>query len=84
MYSHAICPVCNGLETLQAACPACSGQAVDNGRLSDSYGPYSPYMPVDELRLTNGRLDDGICRHEACCSRCGMLFAAPVRETSSL
>lgn len=81
-----ICPVCNGFERLQAACPDCQAEAADAGRLADQYGPYSPYRPIDDMRLTNGYDDVArrICLHTARCDRCGFGFVAAVSEVDGV
>ncbi|WP_248930431.1 hypothetical protein [Paenibacillus hamazuiensis] len=77
-----VCPVCNGLEALQPICPDCGQAAADQGKLSDFYGPYSPYRPIDDLKMTNG-YDDlrrHVCMHSVYCSRCGRSFELAVGE----
>jgi len=80
--SQSICPVCNGLGLFQAVCPACRTEAEDLGRLGDYYGPYSPYRPIDDIRMTNGFSDvrDRLCLHNAYCGRCNSTFIVQVTE----
>jgi len=77
-----MCPVCNGWSVLAAACPDCGGEASDEGREGDLYGPYSPYRPIDDIRKTNGLPDlrEHRCPHAARCRRCGRRFTAFVAE----
>ena len=76
------CPVCNGLEGLAGHCPACGSELDDQGRLSDLFGPYSPYRPIDESKLTNGLPDLALhlCVHLAVCPTCGKRSAVAVTE----
>ncbi|SDI45117.1 hypothetical protein [Paenibacillus naphthalenovorans] len=80
------CAVCNGMELLECACPVCGHPAQDEGKLSDFYGPYSPYRNIDDLKLTNGFIDleQHICVHSIYCPECGRSSAQPVRETNQL
>ncbi|WP_274363876.1 hypothetical protein [Paenibacillus thermotolerans] len=77
-----ICPVCNGFEQLVAACPQCGAKAEDQGKLSDLYGPYSPYRPIDDLKLTNGYDDlaHRQCMHAVYCPVCGETAIRSVNE----
>jgi hypothetical protein len=67
-----LCPVCNGLAGLYAGCPDCGRSMEDTGRLYDYYGDYSPYMPIDESKLSNGLPDreQHLCVHVAWCPSC--------------
>ncbi|GBF10320.1 hypothetical protein TEPIDINF_001651 [Tepidibacillus infernus] len=69
-----ICPVCNGLMSLEATCPHCHHQLDDFGRIDQLWGPYSPYREINELRLINGYPDDEQnhqCIHITSCPACG-------------
>jgi hypothetical protein len=76
-----ICDVCNGMAALASICPECNQLADDQGKLSDFYGPYSPYRSIDELNATNGfeDLDQHRCTHLAYCSNCTLSFPVPVQ-----
>lgn len=78
-----LCPVCNGMEPLAAACPRCGSAMADAGRLTDAFGPYAPYHPVDDLKMTDGLpdLQSGLCYHVAECGRCGCREVRSVKET---
>lgn len=79
------CPVCNGLEPLQATCLKCSRAAEDIGRLTDLTGPYAPYEPIESMEETFGRMGTvpGSCLHVAACSGCGQTFEVTVPEWGS-
>lgn len=79
---NSICPVCNGLSGLHALCPSCGQSLVDTGRLYDYYGPYSPYRPIDDLKLTNGIADlaEHLCVHIGWCDRCQQEERVGVQE----
>jgi hypothetical protein len=68
-----MCPVCNGLQQLNPMCSRCGGAMHDEGRISDAFGPYSPYRQIDDLKLTNGFLDLSTrqCVHSLYCPHCG-------------
>jgi len=76
------CPVCNGLESLKQACPACARSLTDCGRLDDLTGPYAPYRQIDDLKLTNGFDDLGShrCIHLLHCPECKSNYTAAVSE----
>ncbi|GAB2677164.1 hypothetical protein FE781_02935 [Paenibacillus thermoaerophilus] len=77
-----LCPVCNGLQCIEAACSRCGTTLTDSGRVGDYEGPYSPYRPIDELKLTNGFHDFALheCIHYVCCPACGRCSTMRVRE----
>lgn len=77
-----ICPVCNGLSSLQAICTSCSHQLDDYGRIDQMWGPYSPYREIDDLKLTNGFIDleTHNCTHLASCPTCGKDQIVSVKE----
>jgi hypothetical protein len=80
-----ICPVCNGLARLEAACPACGHRLDDAGRLYDYYGDYSPYRPIDDAKLTNGFPDlaHRLCVHVGWCPACRQEHLLLVRERTN-
>lgn len=68
-----MCPICNGFEQLNVPCPQCQNEMEDRGRFTDFLLDYSPYRPIDEMKLTDGfphdnRLDQ--CVHVFYCSVC--------------
>ena len=79
-----LCPVCNGMERLASVCPRCGSAMADAGRLTDTFGPYAPYRPVDELKRTDGLPDliFHLCYHRLDCETCGFRDVRAVRETA--
>lgn len=80
-----LCPACNGLEPIQQYCPQCRSLMDDGGRITDYYGPYAPYRPIDDLKLTDGLLDlyDHQCHHVMLCPNCGYASTVDIQEVSS-
>jgi hypothetical protein len=76
------CPVCNGMQPLHYSCPKCKKETEDCGRFGDYMGPYSPYRPIDDIKLTNGFFDlqNHECIHVAFCSTCDHVFKVSVDE----
>lgn len=77
-----ICPICNGLNSLQAYC-SCGELFTDNGRVMDYYDDYSPYMPIDLLKLEDGYEQDfreQKCPHFLKCSACGQEKVVFIQE----
>ncbi|TVY10515.1 hypothetical protein [Paenibacillus cremeus] len=77
-----VCEVCNGMTALTVECQSCHAPANDQGKLSDYYGPYSPYRPADELKAANGFEDlaSHQCIHVAFCPQCANTFYSAVQE----
>jgi len=75
-----MCPVCNGLQALNAECSVCTHQACDCGRLDDYLGPYSPYREIDDIAMTNGYPDvvNHLCIHLVNCTACHHSFTVQV------
>ena len=70
----AVCPVCNGFQTLNSECPKCTSMMTDRGRLMDFFDDYSAYMPIDQMKLEDGYKKDFIteqCPHFVKCEQCG-------------
>jgi len=80
-----ICPVCNGLQAMRAVCPHCASAMTDGGKIQDYYGPYSPYRPIDDLKMTDGFADYSShrCIHHLYCAVCGHSYPQPVQEWST-
>lgn len=64
-----VCPQCNGLLEKRISCPRCRGMMQDRGKVSDYYGPYSPYEEVDELSAKLGE-NPLFCTHLFYCEHC--------------
>ncbi len=81
-----LCPVCNGLRKMSAPCPYCLQASEDYGRMYDYWGPYSPYPPIDDMKLTDGLSDFSChqCVHIAYCRHCRISFRAVVDEWKHL
>lgn len=70
-----ICPICNGFQEVHKSCHSCGTTLADSGRVMDFYDDYSPYMPIDQMKLENGYPDDyekGQCPHLFKCPQCGL------------
>lgn len=69
-----MCPLCNGFSAMTPACPDCGGSMENKGREADYYDDYSPYMPIDQMKLEDGYPADFAkeeCPHLFKCSNCG-------------
>lgn len=77
-----LCPVCNGIQSLQRSCSFCAGTMVDCGRESDFIGPYSPYEPIEEINIQRSdHQNDGTdCKHIIYCSTCRQTAEVSVAE----
>lgn len=64
-----VCSLCNGLASLDFACPDCGEQMEDKGEVEDYLGPYSPYAELHVGELAEGR--GGYCTHLFSCPACG-------------
>ncbi|CAM3647859.1 hypothetical protein [Mesobacillus zeae] len=68
-----MCPLCNGFREVHPNCPDCGSGMEDNGREAEYYDDYSPYMPIDMMKLEDGYpkdMQDGECPHLFVCSEC--------------
>lgn len=68
-----ICPVCNGLKQVTMNCPTCYGRMEEKGRVMDYFDQYSPYMPIDQLKMNDGyenNLLEKKCPHLFFCENC--------------
>ncbi|WP_248762169.1 hypothetical protein [Paenibacillus sp. ATY16] len=78
------CPVCNGMQPLDAACSNCGQAMEDWGRMTDWIGPYAPYVPLEtEMTLWNQSADNRNCLHIVYCSSCERTVEAAVTEIGS-
>jgi hypothetical protein len=62
-----VCPLCNGLKEVRAACRECGSPMVDGGMVTDYVGPYSPYELTPQVKMEKDRL----CTHLLYCAACG-------------
>jgi hypothetical protein len=48
----------------------------------DLYGNYSPYRPIDDLKMTDGMIDVTTheCPHQVWCLKCGFNEVRMIRE----
>ncbi|MDF2961559.1 MAG: hypothetical protein K0S39_3294 [Paenibacillus sp.] len=78
-----LCTVCNGLLALRVDCQNCNTELEDQGKISDFYDPYSPYRPIEDLKMTNGFKDkeNHLCYHWGYCSHCCTSFPVCVHES---
>lgn len=73
-----ICPVCNGLHTLQTRCPRCQRKMEDWGQLASFFDAYSPYEENELLDQSEASVYEGFCQHVAYCRHCQLLTKAKV------
>ncbi|MDN4595495.1 hypothetical protein [Polycladomyces subterraneus] len=76
------CPICNGLISLSILCPNCGEPMEDHGRLLDFFANYSPYRPIDDLKKTDGWIDEANhqCPHVVYCPHCDFSDTLTVAE----
>lgn len=67
-----ICPVCNGLSSINQLCPNCGSNLLDGGIILDYDGPYSPYQDRNMIEFITGIAAerDGSCIHLYYCPAC--------------
>lgn len=78
-----MCPLCNGFSQLHATCQNCGSRLVNQGREAEYYDDYSPYMPIDEMKLVDGYLLDAQnheCPHLFKCQSCGTETTIMIQE----
>jgi hypothetical protein len=69
----AMCPICNNFQMINVKCPECGKDVADQGKLSDYFDDYSPYMEADGLKLEDGfprDFNDSQCPHVFYCDSC--------------
>ncbi|UOF89778.1 hypothetical protein LSG31_18165 [Fodinisporobacter ferrooxydans] len=72
-----ICPICNGLQTLETTCPRCLEQLQNMGPVIDWLGPYAPYEN-DWILKVKGNMENAVCVHLFSCGRCGYDIRIPI------
>ncbi|MFS8500901.1 MAG: hypothetical protein FWJ59_03745 [Caldicoprobacter sp.] len=68
-----VCPLCNGLIIAYEVCDRCGGPMVEQGKMEDYKGPYSPYVDRETFAydMNNGIvMGDHLCVHLYYCERC--------------
>jgi hypothetical protein len=67
-----VCPVCNGFTSIQTICPKCGSLLNDNGRFFDILAAYSPYRPIEDMKLSDDWIDAAthLCPHHVYCPNC--------------
>lgn len=78
-----VCPICNGFQNVEKTCGVCGALLEDAGRVMDYYDDYSPYMPIDQMKLEDGYASD--YHHEQCphllkCTQCGTVEVVFIQE----
>jgi len=78
-----ICPICNGFEQYVTQCQNCGSKMENKGREAEYYDDYSPYMPIDEMKLEDGypnNFQNGECPHLFVCPNCGQDQVMMIKE----
>jgi hypothetical protein len=68
-----ICPLCNGLRKVTVYCPHCQRLMEDQGKVTDYFDDYSPYMDIDMMKKVDGypyTLANHECVHLFYCPYC--------------
>ncbi|AKS37477.1 hypothetical protein NP92_03185 [Anoxybacillus gonensis] len=68
-----ICPLCNGLRTIVFYCEQCGEKLKDEGKLTDYFDDYSPYMDADMMKMVDGYAHtrkQHVCVHLFHCDNC--------------
>jgi len=77
-----VCPLCNGLVIAYEVCDMCGGPMVEQGKMEDYKGPYSPYVDRESFAYDNGdnriMMGDHLCVHLYYCERCNAWKHKPV------
>ena len=78
-----MCPICNHFREVSISCPKCGEEMKHEGREADYYDDYSPYMPIDQMKLEDGYptdLKQGECPHVFYCSQCERIQTFLIKE----
>ncbi|MGO4887515.1 hypothetical protein ACJ2A9_07155 [Anaerobacillus sp. MEB173] len=68
-----VCPLCNGLTTINYTCEQCSKVLNDNGKIIDYFDDYSAYLDTDGMKKIDGYPNDlqqHQCPHLFYCDDC--------------
>ncbi|AMX84480.1 hypothetical protein GS3922_12860 [Geobacillus subterraneus] len=49
-----VCPLCNGLRRMTVYCSYCRQPMEDQGKITDYFDDYSPYMDADIMKFVDG------------------------------
>lgn len=78
-----VCPLCNGIDIVRAACDRCGIQLEDKGRIIDYFDDYSPYLEMEDMKKIDGIPNDykkQKCPHLLLCPQCESESIFLVRE----
>ena len=64
-----VCPLCNGINTIEVNCTICGARMVDKGPVTDYLDDYSPYLPFEITQMVDGGEHDK-CVHIFQCTNC--------------
>ena len=64
-----ICPLCNGLYTIEKRCVRCNHLMEDQGAIVNFYDEYSPYL-LDDITNNDDGLSKNKCLHLFRCINC--------------
>nr|WP_071461137.1 hypothetical protein [Bacillus mediterraneensis] len=78
-----MCPLCNGFQKISIPCSNCGTSMVNSGREAEYYDDYSPYMPIDMMKMEDGfprNEREGKCPHLFICRNCGAAEVKLIKE----
>ncbi|WP_246367054.1 hypothetical protein [Paraliobacillus salinarum] len=78
-----VCLVCNGMESITSDCKHCGGEMIEEGKVTNQFGDYSPYMDDDSLKLVDGDIyskNEHLCLHLLRCSTCNSYLQVALEE----
>ncbi|KGX85295.1 hypothetical protein [Pontibacillus litoralis] len=81
-----ICPVCNGLQSLQMQCLNCNQIMNNQGRVADYFDEYSPYLQDEGLKMIDGDSCSSLnhtCVHLLYCFNCGNEQSYAIEENNT-
>ena len=75
----AVCPLCNGYGVMNLQCSHCSDRLEDQGKVSDYFDDYSPYMEGEDWDFQKFTSqfhydDESRCTHIFLCPTCGQEY----------
>ena len=75
-----VCPICNGLITLEQSCPNCQEILEDTGYIENLFGPYAPYEEKGKLTDIDISKKKGNCIHQIVCPHCDKTWTINVNK----